>query len=546
MNPLTRLTALMKKTTGRHKLSLRLMLIMLIIVAAIGVGIYYLIQGQASTTGPGGGFGGRGGFGGSRIQPVSASEVRVMDVPLWVNAIGIMIPKNLVTVRSRVDGELLKLYFTEGQMVKAGDLLAQVDPRPLEVQLTQANGQMARDTAQLKNAQLDLERYRTLLAKDSIAKQQVDTQEALVRQYQGTVEVDRGIVANAKLQLGYARITAPVSGRVGLRQVDPGNQVKSGDANGIVIIAQVQPITAVFAVPEINLPLVTHALAAKEATPVELWDREFKRQLATGKLLTADNQIDTTTGTLKLKAEFKNEDSSLFPNQFVNVKLSAGTAMDAKVVPGSAVLRGAKGSFVYVINEDKVAAVQVKAGATSGDLIVIEGNIAPGARVVTDGADKLRDGAQVEVISAEARQKAVSSDGIRRGKRGQGGQGGSGNPNGQGGGDGKPSDAGAGKPADGAAGEGRRRRDNAEGTANGAASGHQSQAVPARNAANAGKAEGAPAGAGTEAGTTTRLAGDRPQLNDEERAERRRRWQEAHPGEEPPWKKREGSNGTGN
>src|SRR5690606_18188841 len=189
--------------------------------------------------------------------------------------------------------------------------------------------------------------------KDSIPKQQVDTQEALVRQYQGTVEVDRGVVANAQLQLSYARITAPVSGRVGLRQVDPGNQVKSGDANGIVVIAQVQPITAVFSVPEVNLPLITRALNAKEPTSVELWDREFKHQLANGKLLTADNQIDTATGTLKLKAEFKNEDSSLFPNQFVNVKLSAGTATDAKVVPGSAVLRGAKGSFVYVVNEDK-------------------------------------------------------------------------------------------------------------------------------------------------------------------------------------------------
>lgn len=540
MNFLSRLSAQLKKPRF-GKISLRLILIMLAIAVAVGAGIWYLIQNQGDAKGgPGGPGGGRFG-GGSRVQPVSAAEVQIMDVPLWVNAIGTMIPKNLVTVRSRVDGELLKLYFTEGQMVKAGDLLAQIDPRPLEVQLTQANGQMARDTAQLKNAQLDLERYRTLLAKDSISKQQVDTQEALVRQYQGTVEVDRGVVANAQLQLSYARITAPVSGRVGLRQVDPGNQVKSGDTNGIVIIAQVQPITAVFSVPEINLPLISRALAAKEPTTVELWDREFKNQLATGKLLTADNQIDTTTGTLKLKAEFKNEDSTLFPNQFVNVKLSAGTAVGAKVVPGSAVLRGAKGSFVYVINEDKVAAVPVKAGATSGDLIVIEGKIDAGAKVVTDGADKLRDGAQVEVISAEARQKAVSSEGIRRGKRGQwggqGGQPGSGAPNAPAA-DSKPSEAGK---------SGESRRGDNRGNAEAASGGAQKQPAPApapANAAGTAKSAGAPS-SGMDAGPGARPAGDRPQLSEEERAERRRRWQEAHPGEEPPWKKREG-NGAGN
>lgn len=516
MKFLTRLSDLLKKPLlGR--VSLRLILLMLLIFAAVGYGVWYLIGNQGESQGPGG-RGGRGGFGGPRVQPVSASEVKIMDVPLWINAIGTMVPKNLVTVRTRVDGELLKLHFTEGQMVKAGDLLAQVDPRPLEVQLIQANGQLARDTAQLKNAQLDLERYRTLLAKDSIPKQQVDTQEALVRQYQGTVEVDRGIVANAQLQLSYARITAPVSGRVGLRQVDPGNQVKSGDANGIVVIAQVQPITTVFSVPEVNLPQVARALNAKEPTRVELWDREFKHQLATGKLLTADNQIDTATGTLKLKAEFKNEDNALFPNQFVNVRLSAGTATDAKVVPSSAVLRGAKGSFVYVIDADKVHSVPVKPGAGSGDLVVIEGKIEAGARVVTDGADKLREGAQVEIISAEARAKAVSSDGVRRGRRGQGG------PNAQG------SDS---KPAEAAPAESR-----GENAAGGAAS-SQRQASPTRSKEPARTGE-------TDAGVGPRAAGDRPQLSDEERAERRRRWQEAHPGEDPPWKKREGGSATSN
>ena len=299
-------------------------------------------------------------------------------------------------------------------------MLAVLDPRAAQVQLTQANGQFARDSAQLKNAQIDLERYRTLLEKDSISRQQVDTQEALVRQNQGTVEVDRGLVAAAKLQLDYTRITAPVAGRIGLRQVDPGNIVKTSDANGVVVIAQVQPIAAVFSVPEINLPVITQALTAKEATVVEVWDRELKNKLASGKLLTADNQIDTATGTLKIKAEFKNEDNSLFPNQFVNVRLSAGVAKDAKVVPGSAVLRGAKGNFVYVIEDGKVKAVPVQMGPVTGDQVVIEGKIKPGVQVVTDGADKLRDGAQVNVISAEARDKATAEVPRKRGKRPEG------------------------------------------------------------------------------------------------------------------------------
>lgn len=417
-----------------RKPKLRTSLILLAIVGVVGGGTYYIVNyrngaDQAAAGGPGGP-GGPGGKGPRGAQPVAASEVKVRDMPIWINAIGTMIPKNLVTVRSRIDGELLKLHFTEGQMVKAGQLLAELDPRAAQVQLTQANGQMARDSAQLKNAQIDLERYRKLLEQDSISRQQVDTQEALVRQYQGTVEVDRGLVAAAKLQLDYTRITAPVAGRVGLRQVDPGNIVKASDTNGVVVIAQVQPITAVFSVPEINLPTITQALASNTPAVVEVWDREQKNKLAGGKLLTADNQIDATTGTLKLKAEFANENSALYPNQFVNVRLSAGTVVDAKVVPGSAVLRGAKGTFVYVIDEEKkVKAVPVQLGPINGDQVVIEGKVRPGSQVVTDGADKLRDGAQVNVISAEAREKATSDDGKRRrGKRGPNGSGGPGGP----------------------------------------------------------------------------------------------------------------------
>ena len=414
----------MKLKQLKGRISPRILLLLLA-VALIAGGAYYYFSDRGEP-GPaeqnGAGFG-NGAKGERRIQPVAASEVKVKDVPIWINAIGTMVPKNLVTVRSRTDGELLKLHFTEGQLVKAGQLLAELDPRAAQAQLMQANGQLARDSALLRNAQIDLERYRTLLDKDSIARQQVDTQEALLRQYQGTVEVDRGLVAAAKLQLDYTRITAPVAGRIGLRQVDPGNIVKASDTNGVVVIAQVQPITAVFSVPEINLPVITQALAAKEPTVVEVWDREQKKRLASGRLLTADNQIDTATGTLKIKAEFKNEDSTLFPNQFVNVRLSAGIARGAKVVPGSAILRGAKGNFVYVIEDSKVTAVPVQTGPVSGDEIVIEAAIKPGTQVVTDGADKLRDGAQVNVVSAEAREKATADEGKRRrSKRGPNGE----------------------------------------------------------------------------------------------------------------------------
>lgn len=413
----------MKKLIANFgKITKRQALVLAAIACVVAGGAYFLFgrssSDGASAGGPGSFGGGFGGKGSPRVQAVSAGEVKTADVSIWVNAIGTMIPKNLVTVHTRVDGELQKLFFVEGQQVKAGQLLAQIDPRPLEVQLIQAKGQMSRDMALLKNAQVDLDRYKMLLEKDSISRQQVDTQEALVRQYQGTVETDRGVVANAELQLSYSRIVAPVAGRIGLRQVDPGNMVHSSDTNGIVVIAQVQPITAVFALPESNLPLIAQALAAKTPTKVEVWDRELKNKLADGQLLTADNQIDTATGTLKLKAEFKNEDSKLFPNQFVNVRLYGGVAANAKVVPSSAVLRGPKGSFVYVIGTDnKVASTPVTTSVSNGDQIAVEGNLPDGARVVTDGADKLRDGAQVEVVTAEARNKAMSGDGGKRDKK---------------------------------------------------------------------------------------------------------------------------------
>src|SRR6266540_363774 len=294
---------------------------------------------------------GRGGFDpNARPLPVVAAPARKGNIDVHIDALGTVTPRNMVVVHSRVDGQLMSVAFREGQTVKAGDLLAQIDPRPFEVQLTQALGQMARDQAQLKNAKVDLERYRTLLAQDSISKQQVDTQESLVRQYQGAIEADQGQIDNAKLQLTYSRITAPITGRVGLRQVDPGNMIHASDQNGLVVITQLTPITVVFTLPEDSVPRVMKRLAAGEAITVDAFDRDGKVKLATGKLITVDNQIDTATGTVKLKAEFPNTDSALFPNQFVNARMGLETRPDATLVPTAAIQRGAPGTFVFVVN----------------------------------------------------------------------------------------------------------------------------------------------------------------------------------------------------
>ena len=398
----------------------------LIVAALAAGGSYYYYTKNAATDETASGSapspgreGRRGPGGGARPQPVSVAEVKVQDLPVWINALGTAIPRNLVTVRSRVDGELIKLHFSEGQMVKQGQLLAEIDPRPFQVLFLQANGQLAKDAALLANAQIDLQRYKDLWAQDSIARQQLDTQEALVRQYQGALEVDRGQVESAKLQLAYARITAPVSGRIGLRQIDPGNQVRASDAAGLAIIAQLQPMTIVFSVPETQLPTINLRLAEGQAMTVEAWDREQKKRLAVGRLLTSDNLVDTATGTIKLKAGFKNEDNALFPNQFVNVRLLVGMRLATLAVPGAAILRGAKGPFVYVADaESKVTAVPIIPGPADSDLVAVEGELKPGMRVVTDGADKLREGAKVEVIAARARDAAApAARGDRRGKR---------------------------------------------------------------------------------------------------------------------------------
>ncbi len=320
-----------------------------------------------------------------------------------VSAIGTLSARATAVVRAKASGELLSIKFKEGDEVKAGQLLAEIDPRSYQATLTQAQGNLQRDQAQLKNAQLDLQRYQDLLAKDSIASQQVDTQKALVRQLEGTVAADQAQVDAAKLQLSYTRITAPIAGRLGLRQADRGNVVGPSDAAGIVTINQVRPMDAVFSVPEAQLVAINQRLANGASLPVELWDRDQKQRLARGRLGAVDNAIDATTGTIKAKAAFDNEEGLLFPNQFVNVKLQVNLLKDVLTVPGTAV----QNNYVYLVRPDgTVTQRRIRVGVADGDRVSVEGQLQDGEQVVTDGIDRLREGAKVAVIDAAVATRA--------------------------------------------------------------------------------------------------------------------------------------------
>ena len=356
----------------------------------------------------------------NRVQPVTAVPARIGDVNVVQTALGTVTAARTATVRPRVDGLLQNIAFTDGQLVKPGQVLAEIDPAPFSVALEQAEGQLARDRAQLENAKVDLARYQGLLKQDSIAEQQVDQQAALVKQLEGTVKMDQAAVDNARLQLSYTHITAPIGGRLGLRQVDAGNMVHASDQNGLVVITQVQPIGVLFTIPQDVLPEVLAHMRKGEKLPVEAWDRDQKEMLDRGMLVSTDNQIDVTTGTVKLKAEMPNPQYKLFPNQFVNVRMVVDTLHGAVVVPSAAIQRNTQGVFVWIVRDDgTVTQRPVQTGPTEGMDTAVTSGVKPGERVVTDGVDRIREGAKVDVVVPGAKPAAAPNAGPQPGKGGR-------------------------------------------------------------------------------------------------------------------------------
>jgi membrane fusion protein, multidrug efflux system len=374
-----------------------------LILVVVGLGIWYFrgsrsaseaagTAASGTTAGKTRGSGGAGGF----VVPVVVATAQHGDLPVYFNGLGSVTAFNTVTVRSRVDGQITKIAFQEGQFVHEGDLLVQIDPRPFQVQLEQAQGQLAKDQAQRKDAEVNRERYDLLFKEGVIPQQQLDTQAALVGQFDGAIVSDQSQIDNAKLQLTYSRITAPISGRVGLRLVDIGNIVHATDTNGLLVITQLQPIAVLFSLPQDQLPQVIAKLRSGVPLNVEAYDRDDTAKIASGKLLTIDNQIDPTTGTYKLKSIFNNEDNSLFPNQFVNIHLLVDTKHNLTIVPTAALQRGPQGTYVYAVGSDNTVKIRtVTIAQTTGNSIGLSGGLNPGDVVVIDGQDKLQDGSKV-------------------------------------------------------------------------------------------------------------------------------------------------------
>jgi multidrug efflux system membrane fusion protein len=409
----------------------------LIVAGVAGYAVYLagkpgqIIQTSTGGGGARGGSGGRGGRGNLGPTPVGVTKARKGSMPVYQNGLGTVAAYYVVAVKPRIDGQLMSVNFREGDMVKEGDLLAVVDPRPYEVQKAQAEGTFARDSALLSNAKNDLERYRGLLAKNAIPQQQYDTQVATVAQLEGTLKQDQAAIDNAKLQLTYSEVTAPISGRIGLRLVDPGNVVRAADPNGLLVITEIQPITVLFTVPEDALPQINRKVNAGKRLLVEAWNRDNSEMIAEGYLLTIDNQMDSTTGTSKMKAVFDNYDGALFPNQFVNIHLLVDTLCDQVIVPNVAVQSGQQGTYVYVVDADsKVHNRPVTVRLALASDSAIASGLAEGEQVVIDGTDRLVEGATVRVRTPDD----VAGRGGRggRGGSGRGGRGGGGGGRGAG------------------------------------------------------------------------------------------------------------------
>jgi multidrug efflux system membrane fusion protein len=388
-NPPAGLTPQKKRHTGW---------VWLVVAVALGGLAYYMYVSAPAPGASSGKKGGKGGKGAGGDVPVAVAKAHRGSIPVYLDGLGTVAAFYTVLVRSRVDGQLMTIPVNEGDLVQKDQTIAEIDPRPYQVMLDQAEGAMARDQALLANARVDMDRYQTLLKQDAVPSQQVDTQKALVAQYEGNIKTDQANIENAKLQLTYSKITAPISGRIGLRLVDPGNIVHASDTTGLLVITQLQPISVLFTIPEDNLPEVLKKLRAGASLQVDAYNRDKTEKLDTGKLLTVDNTIDPTTGTSKLKAIFDNTKNALFPNQFVNIRLLVDTQGNQVIIPENAVNQGPQGQFVYIVGDDAKVKVQpVEVGVIEGQWAQITKGINDGDAVVVDGADKLQAGSRVRI-----------------------------------------------------------------------------------------------------------------------------------------------------